>query len=90
MESLKEIALENARGVASEVNVIKEEYRNINGIKVIMMKMAATVQGIKFIYEGYYYSNSNGTVQLLTFTSEKLFNQNADNIESLLNGLVEL
>jgi hypothetical protein len=89
IETLKSIALENARSVAPDIRATKEEFRNVNGIKVFMMQMEGTIQGIEFVYFGYYYSNSSGTIQLLSYTGKKLFDQYKDDAESLLNGLVE-
>jgi len=90
IETLKGIALENAKKAAPDIKVINEEYRNVNGIKVLMMQMSGTMQGIRFVYYGYYYSNSNGTIQLVTYTGENLLNDYLDDIELFVNGLVEL
>ena len=90
VETLKEIAISNAKDAAPDIKVIKEEYRNVNGKRVFMMQMAGTIQGIRFTYFGYYYSNSNGTIQLLAYTGENLFSEYQAEIELFLNGLVEL
>ncbi len=90
LETLKEIAIENARSVAPDIKVIKQEYRYVNGIKVLLMQMSGTIQGMSVTYYGYYFSNSNGTIQLLTYTGEKLFNNYLNDIELFLNGLIEL
>lgn len=90
IETLKGIAIENAKNAASDIKVIKEEYRTVNGIQVFMMRMSGTIQGMRFTYYGYYYSNSNGTIQLVTYTSENLFNDYLIDIELFLNGFVEL
>ena len=70
--------------------VVKEEFRNVNGMKVLLLHMNGTIQGIKFSYYGYYYSNSNGTVQFITYTSQNLLDGFKSKIEDLLNGIVEL
>lgn len=88
LESLKTIALENAISVAPDAKVVKEEYRIVNGLKVLMLQMNGTTQGIKFSYYGYYYSNENGTVQFVTYTSQNLINQYKSICEDILNGLV--
>lgn len=90
IDVLKGVAIENAKNVAPDIKVINEEYRNVNGTQVLMMQMAGTIQGIRFTYYGYYYSNSNGTIQLLTYTGESLFNDYFEDIEMFLNGFVEL
>jgi hypothetical protein len=90
LETLKSIAIENAKSTAPDVKVVKEEYRNVNGVQVLMMQMTGTIQGVKFTYYGYYYSNSNGTIQLLTYTGENLFSNYLNDIEEFLNGFVNL
>lgn len=88
LQSLKLIAVENAKEVAPDLKVIKEEYRNVNGLKVLLLHMNGTMQGIKVSYYGYYYSNETGTVQFITYTSQNLMNTLIEEGEKLLNGLV--
>ncbi len=88
IESLKDLALKNARKAAPDLQVVKEEFRMVNGVKVLFMQMNGTLQGISFSYYGYYYSSRSGSMQLLTYTSENLLNEYKTNLEELLNGLV--
>lgn len=90
LESFKSIALENAKKAAPDIKIIKDEYRNVNGKKLLMLQMSGTVQGIKVIYYGYYYSSEQGTVQLITYTGENLFKTHLADMDLLLNGLVVL
>lgn len=90
IENLKEIALENAKKVSSDIKVVHEEYRNVNGLRVLFMKMNGTLQGIKFSYYGYYFSGPEGTLQFLTYTSQNLLVNYIDECEELINGLVAL
>ena len=89
VESLIDIAYENGLEAAPDIKIVKKEYRNVNGLEVIMMKMKGTIQGIKFIYYGYYYSNSEGAFQFLTYTSQNLFNEYENDMINLLNGFTE-
>ena len=89
VETLIGIAFENAIEVSSDVQIIEKEYRNVNGLEVIMMKMKGSIQGVKFIYFGYYFSNLEGTYQFLTYTSQKQFDQFEDEMLKLLNGFTE-
>ncbi|SRR5258706_3190612 len=90
LESLKDIAIENAKSVASDIEVSKQEYRTVNNKKVLFMQMNGTTQGVKFSYYGYYFSNANGTVQLVSYTSQKLMTDLSGDAEEFLNGLVAL
>ena len=87
---MKSIAFENAKSAAPDIRIVDEEYRIVNGTKVLMIQMSGTIQGIKFTYYGYYYSNENGTIQLLTYTATNLLKEYNQDIEAFLNGLVEL
>lgn len=88
LSTLKSIALENARIVAPDLKIITEEYREVNGNKVLFLQMDGTTQGIKFSFYGYYYSNENGTTQFVTYTAQKLLDQYRDVCDELLNGFV--
>jgi hypothetical protein len=90
LENMKEIAVKNARSAASDLAVVDQEYRTVNGLKVMMLQMAGTIQGIRFMYYAYYYSNASGTIQLLTYTSENLFETYKSDMEVFLNGLVSI
>jgi hypothetical protein len=89
-ETLKLIALENGQAAAPDLKIVKEEYRIVNGLKVLLLQLNGTIQGIKFSYYGYYYSNTNGTVQILTYTSQSLLDSYKPESEKLLNGFVEI
>jgi hypothetical protein len=88
IENLREIALENAQSASSDLEIINEEFRIVNGQKVLNLQFKGTIQGIKFVYFGYYFSNEKGTVQYLTYTSSNLFAEMKNLCEELLNGLV--
>ncbi|MCK4662415.1 MAG: hypothetical protein KAT68_06095 [Bacteroidales bacterium] len=90
LKSLKGIALENGKTAAPDLHIVKEEYRNVNGLTILLLQMNGTMQGIKFSYYGYYFSNSNGTVQFITYTSQNLLDEYKNDCEELLNGLVEI
>jgi len=90
LQTLKILAVENGREVAPDLKVVKEEYRDVNGLKVLLLQMNGTMQGIKISYYGYYFSSINGTVQFITFSSQNLMENLKLESEKLLNGLVEL
>ncbi len=90
IKALKQIALSNAKSAAPDIKLINQEYRMVNGAKVLMMEMRGTIQGVKFVYYGYYYSDDTGSVQFLTYTSQNLFEEYKKEMEKLLNGFVVL
>lgn len=90
LEELREIALDNAREAAPDLKVVSEEYRTVNGIRVLCMQMDGTMKGIKFSYLGYYYTTTDATVQFVTYTSQALMKSKRSIAENLLNGIVKL
>lgn len=87
LDTLGEIALNNLRKVAPDAEVQKKEYRYVNDKKVLYMRMAGTMRGIKLVYCGYYFSDDNGTTQFLAFTSPNLAQASAGTIEGFLDGI---
>lgn len=88
VEQLADLAFVNARNVAGDAKIVEKEYRYVNDNKVIYMKMSARVQGVDFVYLGYYYSDESGSTQLLMYTGQSLFNEYRSKMEDLMNGLV--
>ncbi len=87
IESLQEIALENASKVAPDITIVKEEYRMVNNLKVLFMQMDGTAKGIKISFCGYYFSNDKGTIQLVIYTAQNLLANYTKQVEELLAGL---
>lgn len=85
--SLKKIALSNAKDVAPDAKIIFEETRVVNGKEVLCMKIDGTIEGIPFRFYGYYYGGKEGTVQLLTYTGQVLFEKYEQDFLSFINGL---
>lgn len=87
METLKDIAFNNLKESAPDSKIELAEYRKVNGKKVLHMVMSGTMQGVKFVYYGYYYSNENGTTQLICYTGRKLLDDYKADFEDFLNGM---
>ncbi len=88
IDNLMNIAVQNAQKAAPDIRVVTQECRRVNSKVVHFMQMEGTIQGIKFVYMGYYYSDSNGSLQFLTYTSQNLLKQYQEEMLALLNGLV--
>ncbi len=86
LASFPQLALQNAKDAAPDARITKQEYRNVNGNKVMYVEIDGTMQGIKFKYLGYYFSNSTGSTQFLTYTGTSLVNRYRSDIENFLNG----
>ncbi|MHC1725003.1 MAG: hypothetical protein AB9866_03085 [Syntrophobacteraceae bacterium] len=87
VSKLRELALKNAQTAAPDIKVVKEENRTVNGTNILCMQMDGTIEGINFTYFGYYYAGKSGTIQLLTYTSQNLFQESQPEMSEFLNGL---
>jgi len=87
VSKLREIALKNAQTAAPDIKVVREENRTVNGVNVLCMQMDGTIEGISFTYFGYYYAGKSGTIQLLTYTTQNIFQESLPEMTEFLNGL---
>jgi hypothetical protein len=86
-EQLRDRALANMRMTASDVRVIAERHRRVNGTDLISLQTEVTVQGVRFTYLGYYYGGPAGAVQVVTYTELSQFDEYRVQCEEFLNGL---
>lgn len=88
ISTLKDIVLEKAKEVAPDSEIIFEKELIVNGSKFLNLHIKGTAQGISFIYDGYYWSGEKGTLQVVTFTGQNLFNEFEHDLIDFLNGVV--
>lgn len=86
--ALRKIALENAKEAAPDAQIVHAEKRVVNGREMTQLRMKATVEGIPVEYLGYYFTGKEGTVQVLTYTTQNLMNEYQLDFEDFLNGFV--
>jgi hypothetical protein len=87
IEQLHERALANMRQTATDVQVVSEQRRHVNGTDVLSLQSNVTVRGVPFTYLGYYYSGPSGTVQVVTYAERAMFENYQREFEAFLNGL---
>lgn len=83
---LKEAALKNAQNLDKNAFIEKEEYRMVNGIKVLHVILDAETSGVGFKFFSYYYTGKEGTVQIVAYTSANIFAEKKKEFEDVLNG----
>lgn len=88
IDALRMIAIENAKDAVTQLKVVEDEFRTVNGIQVFFMRMQGLIQGIHIEYRSYYFSTDEGTVQYITFSSAELMEEYAEDSDNLLNGLI--
>ncbi|MEO0853767.1 MAG: hypothetical protein AAFY15_09740 [Cyanobacteria bacterium J06648_11] len=87
MSALEQLALNNAREVSSDIQIVREESRTINGITMEVMQLEGTIQEIPFTFYGAYWVGDAGTLQVVTYTGQNLFEEFEAELTQLLNGI---
>lgn len=90
LDSMRNIAFENAVDFIPDTEIVNQEYRRINDQKVLHLEMQGSYHNLPVTYYGYYFANDYGTIQLLIVGLTKIIKDNLTEVEMLLNGLVEL
>ena len=88
LPSLKKIAVENAKTASPDYHILLEEYRTVNGLKVLYTLAQGTVSDVKFYFKAYYYSGDNIAVQFLLVGPQKSMAKDQKEADELLNGIV--
>jgi len=84
--TLKRVVLGNAHEAAPDAKIASEEKRTVNGVELMCLQITGTVQGIPIRYFGYYYAGQEGSIQVLTYSGNNLFDEYQADFEELLNG----
>ena len=84
LDTLRSVALNNAREASSDIKVVREERRVVNGQEVLFLQLEGTISGIPIVFMGYYYSGTAGAVQIVAYTGQNLLKEyQADMLEFL-------
>ncbi len=86
LEMLKKSVIGNLQSIDENAKIVSEEKRMVHGKEVLRMVMEATVQGFEATYLGYYYSDDDGSIQVLTYTGTNLFKEARPDMEAFVNG----
>ncbi len=86
LQSLRKFALDNIQKQATTFSLINEEYRSVNGLKILHVEMNATIEGVQLVYLCYYYTDEYSTVQFLSYMPKNLVVQYKKEAEEFLNG----
>ena len=86
LEVMPEVALANAREVNPNVTAIRQGSRVVNGVRMLFMEYEATVGGVPFVFVAQFFSDTSGTVQIITWTGRNLLAEYRDTIERFVSG----
>ena len=87
IEAMYEIVLENAEDTGAEVTEIRRGERNINGERMGFVEWRSVFNGFDLTYLSHFYSDAEGSVQVIAWTSSNIFEDRRDSIELLASGI---
>lgn len=85
-EALRELAMGNARKATSELKLESETWRTVNGLRTLVLRYAASVQGVKVTFYNQMYSDGDGLVQLAGWTTSNLMEEHRHDFLELFAG----
>jgi len=86
VETLKQVAVGRVQRLDKDFRIVQEGKRIVNGRGVLFVILDAKIKGIPLTYFVYYYTGPEGSIQVLTFTSQSLFKEHKPDMEAFLNG----
>lgn len=87
---LSDVALTNAEGASTDVKVVSESWRTINGLRTLVQRLDGMTNGTRFTYYNQMYSDASGTVQLFGRTGTNLFDEYRRDFLELFAGFRKL
>lgn len=87
METLEQTVLSNAQAADPNATITNRTEKTVNGKDILVLEMTATIQGLNFVYYGYYYTGEEGTLQVMTWTTDNVAEKYRADAEALLNTL---
>ncbi|HUF24627.1 MAG TPA: hypothetical protein VMN81_10900 [Vicinamibacterales bacterium] len=75
LDGLRDVAMQNARAAASDVTLLGESARQINGLPVRIIRYSATATGVRFTFLSQLYGDKSGSVQLAGVTGANLMQE---------------
>lgn len=84
---LKTLALENAKKSGTDVRIVSEDTRSINGRDVLSLQINVAINGAQIVFAGYYYGDPRGSIQVVGYVSERDYSRLGSELHSGLDGL---
>jgi hypothetical protein len=86
LTALRDAAVQNAKNVDREAEVVKEEKKVVNGNEGLCLTINARIKGIEFTYYIYLYSGGGRCIQAMTWTGQAAFKETKAELDAFLNG----
>lgn len=87
MDAMKGLIVANARAAGATTTVLIDETKLLGGKNVGFIRMAASLNGIDFMFNTNYYGEAEGNVQVTCYTAQSVFHKYQEDCGKFIAGL---
>jgi len=85
IDRMPEEQLATVKSVSQNVNLTRQGWRSVNGVRMLFVEMEATIQGVPLKYFTHFYSDASGAIEIRAFTPG-LLEEYRQKIECFVSG----
>tara|TARA_B110000977_G_C11072169_1_gene489897 strand:+ start:284 stop:1828 length:1545 start_codon:yes stop_codon:yes gene_type:complete len=83
---MEEFIFEYIKDVDTNSQIIGKGFREVNGINMLWLQVQAEVDGLKIIYYYHVFTGTQGSIQIMGWTTENLMDRRAELIDNFVSG----
>jgi hypothetical protein len=85
--AMKQVIFANARSAGATTTVLVDQTQEVSGKEVGVLRLAATMQGLDFVFSSLYYADDSGNIQVTCYTAQALFHKYQAECQKFIGGL---
>ena len=85
--AMKQVIFSNARSAGATTTVLVDQTQEINGKEIGVLRLAATMQSLDFVFSSFYYADGDGNIQVTCYTAQALFHKYQADCQKFISGL---
>lgn len=87
LEKIPDLFFEDIQVMFPTAKITRRGYRALNDVSFVFWEHTVNLNGVEFAYLSHAYSDSNGIVRIMGWTTPNLFEKHRSKIESFVDGL---
>ena len=90
LKFLKDLKIKSMKDKIESFEILKEDERIVNGMKIMHVQLKGTSKNFNFVYCIYFASSESSTSQLFSYCLESDFENNRENMYKFLDGFTQV
>ena len=86
--AMKQVMFSNAKSAGATTTVLVDQTQEHSGKEVGVLRFAATMQGLDFVFSSLYYADGDGNIQVTCYTAQALFHKYQADCQKFISSLV--